>query len=1570
MDTVKHSPSMPAENDCPQCGTPLPLGALAGLCPACLLRLGAAGDTVTDARQAAFHPPSVAELAPLFPQLELLELVGKGGMGAVYKARQKQLDRIVALKILPPGIGNDPAFAERFTREAKALAKLNHPGIVTLYEFGRADLPIPPIGKTAPPHRPATGQFYFLMEFVDGVNLRQLMHAARISAHEALAIVPQICDALQFAHDQGIVHRDIKPENILMDRRGRVKVADFGLAKIVGNGGRADQPVNQEDGAAQPHRPTNDLTDAGKVMGTPQYMSPEQIQAPGEVDHRADIYALGVVFYQMLTGELPGKKIEAPSKKVSIDVRLDEVVLRALEKKPELRYQQVSAIKTQIETITSPANEAQPEIARHPNAIPILRWRDRWIWDTSNVTALAFVPFMFSGMLFGSLVMFVGAKAGLAWIPCGMGWLFALIYGWVGWRVRKLKAGLPKSEAEVAEALMFERPKETPGIAVLHADRLELFGIAVIDRLVIPLDEIASISEVRWFNGKRLWWKNGFVLDLKNGRRLGVAVAEPIGRRWRAKLSGGTLPERPALETETANNIPRCSRTAIVGAICLGLSLFALPFFVKLTTELSGDLSRLNHGFVMLRWSEWMALALGALLSGTLLGWIAVSQIRRSAGKLHGLWLAVFDGLFFPLLVLNGLGVSGLVLTFHRLLAAGAPLWLTILLVLICLLGFILLIAASIFIIRRVWRAVNKTSHPPSLPIPPTPPDKPRSYFSIARSALFWGTAIFVLATGLAVIWANILTEKYASTSRIKIDHLIPSGAAPVKFHLLEAASVADEMRQDVYMIQSELVLQPVITKLGLSERWGKKYFHGQPVLAAETLEILKALVTAEPVRQTRVLAINAYSDSANEAAELANAVAESYSCYCQQSLSNYVAAIAKRGTPKANPAYDIVGDGATFRKIQITDLAQPGHRPVRPNKTLIVVSGMVVGLLLGGAFFIGRLAWAFLRYLISSRQTTASAGPAQRPDRFWRWFAGIVLALILLPVIIGSLAVLLAMVVPLLSKHAKPQTRGPATANQHFAAAGNERTVFNPPFVARLNQAEVELVMLANQPWTNTVGWRPDGRPCAEPFPIDDGSMESWSADKVTKKMAFRIRNDSPDGMSCPVCREDPAAGVLMVGTCLRTAWRHQPKTEFIQLIACPTNAPTMNLVFGLANGAWETALTLEHDHNLGGQRMEGDWSATFNAVAGRGAVAVNCTYSKNEDWETRMVSVSDDGKLTAIPENTSNGSTLSTGGILMVSSNEFAHIKEFQLQRRKYQWTEFRNVSLQPGHRTIVSVQDAVTFTNEARAKPVPKANTPKTNLSISPALLAEPPKLQFLAWQDEWETNHAAAVRHPDGSPVTDAIAQAWLKGISIGGKVTGRWQQVPEPRFLKLWFSHPALDGSCLNDVTMFDEAGQSIHFGAGGNAWCGEVDANEQNGQLGWQVRTFSPDIGTNHPTHLTFRLRYTIGPLEHIQEVVPTPNTSQGMTLEGNGQINGVGQNIDGKAFVSLAYEPTKMPDRRFGVVAVAKDGRQLVASSGWSDTGVRAEEFTFNLPLADVAKFIIGTRPLRTNEWKNVRLP
>jgi len=367
---------------CPQCGTPLPAGALAGLCPACLLKQGTAAETATGGQAPPFQPPPVAELAPLFPQLEILELIGKGGMGAVYKARQKQLDRLVALKILPPGIGCDAAFAGRFAREAKALAKLNHPGIVTLYEFGhvQSSAGVSPAFGERENGKAAGGTpallYFFLMEFVNGVNLRQLLHAGRIAPREALAIVPQICDALQFAHDQGIVHRDIKPENILLDRRGRVKVADFGLAKLVGESGRAGSPLPgagmQVDDGAHPAiagRPTDALTDAGKVMGTPNYMAPEQVEHPAEVDHRADIYALGVVFYQMLTGELPGKRLEPPSSKVQIDVRLDEVVLRALEKKPELRYQQVSEVKTMVETIaTTP--RASDESAPTSDSLP------------------------------------------------------------------------------------------------------------------------------------------------------------------------------------------------------------------------------------------------------------------------------------------------------------------------------------------------------------------------------------------------------------------------------------------------------------------------------------------------------------------------------------------------------------------------------------------------------------------------------------------------------------------------------------------------------------------------------------------------------------------------------------------------------------------------------------------------------------------------------------------------------------------------------------------------------------------------------------------------------------------------------------------------------------------------------------------------------------------------------------------------------------------------------------------------------------------------------------------------
>jgi serine/threonine protein kinase len=333
---------------------------LDGLDPADLLRQGVAEDTILNEASPAFQPPAMEEIAAAFPQFDILELIGIGGMGAVYKVRQRDLDRIVALKILPPVIGQSPEFSERFTREARALAKLNHPGIVTLHEFGKASSSQLSILNSQPLH-------FFLMEFVDGVNLAQLMKSGRVSAREALAIVPQICDALQYAHDQGIVHRDIKPENILLDRQGRVKVADFGIAKVVA---AVCDPLRSGDTPV----PENQ-TLAGKIIGTPQYMAPEQIEHPSEVDHRADIYALGVVFYQMLTGELPGKDLQAPSRKLQIDVRLDEIVLKALEKNPDQRYQQASVLKTRVDGLRTPEHVQPPPLMK-----PVQDSKRSWWW--------------------------------------------------------------------------------------------------------------------------------------------------------------------------------------------------------------------------------------------------------------------------------------------------------------------------------------------------------------------------------------------------------------------------------------------------------------------------------------------------------------------------------------------------------------------------------------------------------------------------------------------------------------------------------------------------------------------------------------------------------------------------------------------------------------------------------------------------------------------------------------------------------------------------------------------------------------------------------------------------------------------------------------------------------------------------------------------------------------------------------------------------------------------------------------------------------------------------------------
>jgi tRNA A-37 threonylcarbamoyl transferase component Bud32 len=563
---------------CPQCGASLPENAPAGLCPNCLMALNLKTETVFSGDSPAAQPPlPPGQIAPHFPQLEILECLGRGGMGVVYKARQKTLNRFVALKLLAPERVRDAKFAERFTREAQALAALNHPNIVTIYDFGQA------------------GGFYFLlMEFVDGANLRQLLRARKFTPEEALAIVPPLCDALQFAHDRGIVHRDIKPENLLLDKAGRVKVADFGIAKMIEpEAGRADLPVSPDIGAAQQHGPTG-------AVGTPGYSAPEQKTDPQRVDSRADIYSLGVVFYEMLTGELPGKTIAPPSTKVQIDVRLDEIVLRALEKNPGLRYQQVSEVKTCVETIAATPRSSRRE-----------------------------------------------------------------------------EAQTKKAESEKAES------------------------------------------------GKQ-------------SQSLVTSAATNQGARF--------------------------SRTTIAGVIWAG-------FFLIVVLMGFASAAGLELRFVSMAISGPLILfGLTAPFGTTILGWIAVSQIRRSAGKLYGLWLAVFDGLLFPLLVLNALIIGlniGLVLYAFSQLMVPASKFLFVLGALPAL-GAVPVI--DFFISRRVWRAVNQplsdaTAGMGDTGIKPAPKNSTGAVLAIVSGVLVAGGLIVLLvAAGLS--WSR---KQVASAREVSI---------------------------------------------------------------------------------------------------------------------------------------------------------------------------------------------------------------------------------------------------------------------------------------------------------------------------------------------------------------------------------------------------------------------------------------------------------------------------------------------------------------------------------------------------------------------------------------------------------------------------------------------------------------------------------------------------------------------------------------------------------------------------------------------------------------------------------
>jgi hypothetical protein len=268
----------------------------------------------------------------LIPGYRLERLVGKGGMGEVHRAVQLSLGRIVAVKLLAADLAKDPTFVTRFDKEGAALATLSHPNIVSIVDKGKAD-----------------DTYYLVMEFIDGQSMREVMRTPLLATDQALGMARDLCRAIEYAHSRGVIHRDLKPENILFDDQagGIAKVTDFGLAGFV------------DEGAVSARF---NLTETHVSMGTYSYMAPEQRVDAKSADHRADIYSLGVILYELLVGEVPAGNFDPPStRKPGLDKRLDAIVAKCLKAIPADRYQKVSDLLVDLEPLVPAARTQTPK---------------------------------------------------------------------------------------------------------------------------------------------------------------------------------------------------------------------------------------------------------------------------------------------------------------------------------------------------------------------------------------------------------------------------------------------------------------------------------------------------------------------------------------------------------------------------------------------------------------------------------------------------------------------------------------------------------------------------------------------------------------------------------------------------------------------------------------------------------------------------------------------------------------------------------------------------------------------------------------------------------------------------------------------------------------------------------------------------------------------------------------------------------------------------------------------------------------------------------------------------------